>query len=294
MLSLVNSSPIFPFKEIVAYEALWADAKTSFKTLASLFASHPGSRPSDFIKKDKTIEIENHLKKVLFNNNSDFKTKLLINGTYDFPEQLKDAQEPIELLYYTGELNYLHTRCIAIVGTRNPSKKGIETTYDIATQLVKNDFTVVSGLAMGIDTTAHTAAIKADGRTIAVIGTPLNQIYPRENTALQKKIAKEHLLISQVPFYRYAKQNYKLNRFFFLERNKTMSALTKATLIVEAGETSGSLTQAKAAIYQGRKVLIWEDCFHNKSITWPMRFLDKGAIRVGCYEDIKNALGGQV
>ncbi|RYE40278.1 MAG: DNA-processing protein DprA [Sphingobacteriales bacterium] len=291
MLPLQNTSPIFPFREIVAYEALWADAKTSFKTLALMFAKHPGSRPSDFVQKSRTVEVESHLKQVLLNGKNEYKTNLLINGTYDFPEKLKDAQEPIELLYYTGQLDYLHTRCIAIVGTRNPAKKGTEITTEIATKLVKDDFTVVSGLATGIDTAAHRAAINAKGRTIAVIGTPLNQTYPKENSDLQKEIAKEHLLLSQVPFYRYAKQDYRLNRFFFLERNKTMSALTEATLIVEAGDTSGSLTQARAALYQKRKVLIWEDCFHNNSITWPKRFLDKGAIRVSSYEDIKNALG---
>jgi DNA processing protein len=73
-----------------------------------------------------------------------------------------------------------------------------------------------------------------------------------------------------------------------------MSALTEATLIIEAGETSGSLTQANAALFQRRKLLIWEDCFHNRSITWPAKFVAKGAKRVSSYEDIKNALNDNV
>ena len=219
-----------------------------------------------------------------------YKTNLLINGTWNFPEGLKDAEEPVEILYYAGILDYLYTRGVAIVGTRKPSARGLEVTAEIASNLVLDDFTVVSGLAQGIDTQAHIAAIENKGRTIAVIGTPLNQVYPKQNQQLQLKIATEHLLISQVPFYKYSKQDFRLNRFFFLERNKTMSALTEATLIVEAGDTSGSLTQAKAALYQKRKLLIWDDCFYNDTITWPQRFEEKGAIRVKSYEDIKKAL----
>jgi DNA processing protein len=156
--------------------------------------------------------------------------------------------------------------------------------------LVKDGFTIVSGLASGIDTMAHSTAIENGGRTIAVIGTPLNQVYPKENEGLQKLIAKEHLLVSQVPFLRYSSQGIKGNRLFFPERNKTMSALTEATIIIEASETSGTLVQARAALQQGRHLFILDSCFHNKDITWPLRFERQGAIRVKDYEDIKKVL----
>jgi DNA processing protein len=289
-MELANTSPIFPFKEILAYEALWADKDTSFKSLATLFKKYPNSRPSDFITGNKIEPLSNDIKSFVMGSNTHYKTNILINGTFDFPTQLKDAKEPIELLYYTGDLTLLNTKCIAIVGTRTPSKEGLETTEYITSNLVTDDITIVSGLAAGIDTKAHTTAINGKGRTIAVLGTPLNKVYPKQNEDLQNKIAKEHLLLSQVPFYRYSKQDHRLNRFFFLERNKTMSALTEATIIIEAGETSGSLTQATAAVHQGRKILIWDGCFENANISWPNKFLEKGAIRVRDYQDIRKAL----
>lgn len=284
-----NTSPIYPLQEIIAYEALWANDKTSFKSLASMFAQNPGARPSDFIDKNKIQELT-EIQNVILESWKNYKINFLFNGTYDYPTKLREAKEPVEVLYYKGNLDYLKTECIAIVGTRNPSEEALKNTREIATRLVKDNFTIVSGLAKGIDTQAHRSAIEANGKTIAVIGTPLDTNYPKENVELQKKISDEHLLISQVPFYRYSKQSYHINRFFFLERNKTMSALTKATLIVEAGDTSGSLTQATAAIYQKRKLLIWDACFDNKGITWPNRFLEKGAIRVRNYDEILKSL----
>ena len=158
--------------------------------------------------------------------------------------------------------------------------------------MVKRKLTVVSGLAAGIDTAAHTAAIaEPGGRTIAVIGTPLGTYYPRENRDLQDKIARDFLLITQVPILRYQQQAVPQNRLFFPERNITMSALTEATVIVEAGETSGTLTQARAALYQGRKLFILNSCFEREDLTWPARFAERGAIRVRDADDIWKALG---
>ena len=135
--------------------------------------------------------------------------------------------------------------------------------------LVADDFTVVSGLAAGIDRMAHETAIEENGRTIAVIGTPLSHTYPREHGALQRHISEHFLLVSQVPVKRYESQDYRRNRLFFPERNVTMSALTEATVIVEAGETSGTLIQARAALRQGCKLFILDSCFRNPRLTWP-------------------------
>src|SRR3546814_3798207 len=126
---------------------------------------------------------------------------------------------------------------------------------------------------------------------LVVIGTPLGEYYPRENAELQKFIAAEHLLISQVPVLRYGRQNPQHNRFFFPERNATMSALTLGTIIVEAGETSGTLTQARAAFHQGRKLFILDSCFQRTDITWPARFEKDGALRVRTTEDTWKPIG---
>ncbi|MBB2148935.1 DNA-processing protein DprA [Pedobacter gandavensis] len=283
---------ISPLKEIAAYESLWTNRKASFKTLSELFASQPGSRPSDFVKDIDIDEILPTIKRLVINNHCKYPINLLINSTFDYPSKLKDAKEPVEVLYYSGNLDYLNTRSVAIVGSRKPSEGGMKRAEKLAKLLVEDGFTIVSGLAQGIDTVAHNTAIKCKGRTIAVIGTPLNQVYPKENAHLQDFIANNHLLISQVPFYRYTQQGIHGNRLFFPERNKTMSALTEATIIIEAGETSGTLIQARAAIQQGRKLFILESCFLNKAITWPEKYEKLGAYRVKEYSDIINVLNG--
>lgn len=285
---------ISPMKELAAYEALWENEKASFKTLSELFASKPGSKPSDFVPADKINNLYATIKDYFSNAKLSYRPNIIIKGTLDFPERLNDAREPLELLYYAGNLDYLQTKSIAIVGTRKPTPEGIRRTKQLVKSLVKDDFTIVSGLAMGVDTAAHTTAILNGGRTIAVIGTPLNTVYPKSNFDLQNFIAKEHLLVSQVPFHRYSKQGINGNKLFFPERNKTMSAISLATVIIEAGETSGTLVQARAAIQQGRKLFILESCFQNKSITWPAHYEKLGAIRVKEYSDIINALNEPV
>jgi DNA processing protein len=180
---------------------------------------------------------------------------------------------------------------VAVVGSRKASSAGVERAARLARELVRREFTVVSGLAAGIDSAAHSAAIECGGCTIAVIGTPLGSYYPPENRSLQDQIAKEFLVISQVPVLRYRKQAPPLNRLFFPERNVTMSALTEATVIVEAGETSGTLTQARAAFHQGRKLFILDSWFSRKDLSWPARFEARGAIRVRAPDDIWKALG---
>jgi DNA processing protein len=118
----------------------------------------------------------------------------------------------------------------------------------------------------------------------------LGSYYPPENRQLQDRIARDFLLISQVPVLRYKRQAIPQNRLFFPERNVTMSALTEATVIVEAGETSGTLTQARAALHQGRKLFILDSCFRRPDLTWPARFEQRGAIRVRYIDDIGSAL----
>jgi DNA processing protein len=140
----------------------------------------------------------------------------------------------------------------------------------------------------------HNLTIENNAPTVAVIGMPLSQCYPKENQQLQEWIAKNHLLISQVPVCRYAEQDFRANRFFFQERNITMSALSEATAIVEASDTSGTLIQARGAIKQGRKLFIMESCFNKAELKWPARFEQQGAIRVKDYDDTRAHLFGRM
>lgn len=293
-LALRNDDPsnraVSPLRELGAYEALWEDPKSSFKTIAERFRQSPGAVPSDFVSPGRALEYANKALK-LFKAAGIHQFGVRVHGAGEYPERLRDAAYPIELLYYQGWWDLVSTPSVAVVGTRQPTPEGAARARRIARALVEDGITVVSGLAAGIDTAAHTSAIEAGGRTVAVIGTPLSECYPKENCDLQARIARNFLLISQIPVCRYAAQNYRGNRLFFPERNITMSALTQATIIIEAGETSGTLVQAKAALNQGRKLFILDSCFRNPAITWPARFAEQGAVRVESYDDVRRGLG---
>jgi DNA processing protein len=279
---------ISPLRELGAYEALWDKPDTTFKTLSEKFAARPDALPSDFVPAAKAREYADFVQR-RFHEAEVTRYGVRVHGAGEYPQKLRDAAHPIELLYYQGWWDLADSRSVAVVGTRSPTPDGVARTKKLVKALVKNGFTVVSGLAAGIDTAAHGTAIAEGGRTIAVIGTPLSEVYPRENVALQRQIATEFLLISQVPVKRYERQDYRKNRLFFPERNITMSALSEATIIVEAGETSGTLIQARAALQQGRSLFILDNCFR-KGLTWPQKFADKGAVRVVDYDDIRRHL----
>ena len=279
-----------PLKEASAYETLWNQSSATYKTIRELFLDNLGSVPSDLIMSEIPEEIEDILKKEMEKVPGSAPVFFFFRNSFNYPKRLLDAKYPIEGLYCQGKIEYLKKKSVSIVGTRNPTPEGVKRAMKLSRLLVEKGYYIMSGLAKGIDTAAHTAAIKANGRTIAVIGTPLSRIYPKENAALQAFIAENHLIVSPVPFVRYSNQNPKTNRFFFPERNKVMSALSEATIIVEASNTSGTLVQARAALEQGRKLFILESNFHNPEINWPTRFLEKGAIRVKELEDITRNL----
>lgn len=284
--ALLENKPVNSRIEMGAYEHLWQQPNSSTKRLADLFESNPGCLPSELV--DEALashaadQVEEH-----FAARGIRRFGIRIHGTSDYPGRLRDATEPVELLYFLGSWDLAESpRRVAVVGTRQVSEDGAARTRKLVRGLVAEDFTIVSGLAQGVDTIAHTTAMEHGGRTIAVIGTPISEVYPKENQSLQRFIAEEYLLVSQVPVLRYMAQRPQHNRLFFPERNKTMSALTEATIIIEASETSGTLTQARAALNQGRKLFILESNFHNPNITWPAKFEKLGAIRVREIEDI--------
>jgi len=288
-LPLALSRPISPWLEMGAYEYLWTNAHQTFKKIADLFRDKEDALPSDFIlrpfaeqcaKEATELFVRAHIKHF----------GIRVYGTGDYPERLRDAKNPLELLYFQGWWDLLHTPSVAVVGTRKPTDAGLARTEKLVRNLVKDGYTIMSGLAAGIDTVAHQTAIGSEGRTIAVIGTPLSRVYPPENADLQKRIARDYLLISQVPVIRYSRQDWRSNRSFFPQRNITMSALSAATVIVEAGETSGTLMQAAAAIQQKRKLFILDSCFQDSGLTWPKKYQEMGAIRVKEYEDIRKHL----
>jgi DNA processing protein len=292
-MSAVESDPfstaVSPFTEMAAYEALWAEQGATFKTIADKFRLMPNALPSDLVPENVINIFKSHIRDI-FKKYEVTNVGVRVHGAAEYPEKLRDARHPIELLYYQGWWDLVNTKSVAVVGSRKVSEDGRRRTVKLVKNLVEDGYTIVSGLAEGVDAAAHSAALALGGNTIAVIGTPLSHFYPKQNKLLQEKIRSDFLLISQVPFKRYLDQDYRSNRIFFPERNVTMSALTEATIIVEASDTSGTLTQARAALHQGRKLFILESCFHNADITWPARFESQGAIRVSDYEDIRSVL----
>ena len=281
---------ISPWLEMGAYEALWTKAGATFKTIADKFRSVDSDAvPSTFVQSGVARATAKTALEILHRAGVR-RFGVRVHGAGEYPARLREAQHPVEFLYYQGWWDLISSPCVAVVGTRQPSAGGEKDTENLVHHLVQDGYTIVSGLARGIDTIAHTTAERAGGRTIAVIGTPLSRVYPRENAELQKHIAEHFLVFSQVPVVRYSHQGPRQNRIFFPERNITMSALTKATIIVEAGETSGTLVQARAAIRQGRKLFIMDRCFQNPRLTWPSEFEKKGAIRVRDYEEMKHQL----
>lgn len=284
------SRAVSPMVEMGAYEALWLRKGTTFKSIGDLFRDNFGAVPSDFVTEHEALDCAHRVIEIVHDAGvGDFGVRA--HGAGEYPQKLRDARHPIEILYYRGWWDLVETPCVAIVGTRKPTEEGIKRATLLAKYLVGDGYTVVSGLAKGIDTVAHTTAIEAGGKTIAVLGTPLDRVYPKENVALQRQIGDDFLLISQVPVLRYMQaKDPRANSYFFPERNVTMSALTLATVIVEAGETSGTLYQARAALGQGRKLFILDSCFQRPNLTWPAKFAEQGAIRVQNYEDIRRNL----
>lgn len=282
-----------PFHEMGAHETLWTDPKASFRSLAQRFAKNPGSLPSAFVPADKAHECAQAVV-TGFREAGVGRFGVRVHGAAEYPRRLRDARHPVELFYYQGWWDLAASPSVAVVGTRNPSRAGRAQTRRLARELVQNGLTVVSGLAAGVDREAHEAALEENGRTIAVIGTPLSRSYPRQNAELQRRIARDFLLVSQVPLMRYERQDYRVNRLFFPERNATMSALTQATIIVEAGERSGTLTQARAALQQNRPLFILDSCFRDPRLTWPEKFAAKGGIRVQDYDDVQRHLSRTV
>jgi DNA processing protein len=168
----------------------------------------------------------------------------------DYPENLRTIHNRPPLLFVAGNLERRDDDAIAVVGTRQPSEAGLAAAAAIAGDIAAAGFTVVSGLAAGIDAAAHSAALERGGRTVAVIGTGLRRSYPAQNKALQQRLASEAAVVSQ--FWPDAPPRPHQ----FPMRNIVMSGLALATVVIEASHTSGAKMQARFALEHGRPVFL--------------------------------------
>jgi len=187
-------------------------------------------------------------------------------------------------LWTRGDTGLLarHPR-VALVGTRKPSDEGVRRTRKLVRELVKVNAVIVSGLAQGVDTIAHTETLALGGRTIAVLGTPINEVFPKPNEQLQERIGGSDLLVSEfAPGVPVAKGN-------FPRRNRTMALIADASVIVEAGETSGTISQGWEAIRLGRPLFLLKSLV-DAGLRWPKDMVEHGAFVLNDIADLLDVL----
>ncbi|MCU0641669.1 MAG: DNA-processing protein DprA [Candidatus Margulisbacteria bacterium] len=177
-----------------------------------------------------------------------FKAQAVTIDDENYPSSLKNIHDPPPVLYVKGGLTAGDRQAIAIVGTRKPTRSGVETAERLAGQLAALGLTIVSGLALGIDTAAHRGALLAGGRTIAVLGSGIDQIYPSSNRALAAEIEQHGALVSEFPL------GQQPDKWTFPQRNRLISGLSLGVIMVEGHYDSGAMITAKEALDQGREV----------------------------------------
>ena len=201
-----------------------------------------------------------------------------------YPSRLREIYDYPPVLYVKGNLPNQDEPCLAVVGTRRPTIYGRQVTEEIVTDLVHSKITIVSGLARGIDSVAHRAALDAGGKTIAVFASGLDIIYPRENARLAQAIMEHGALLSEHPL------GVKPKPESFPLRNRIMSGLSLGVLVVEAGERSGALITAHQAIEQNREVFAIPGSILSPASQGTNRLIQEGAKLVRNYTDILQEL----
>ncbi len=210
---------------------------------------------------------------------------ILERGVAGYPERLAQTKDAPTFLFARQEVNVLDLPSLSIVGTRNATHEGRERARLLAHLLTRRGIAVCSGLALGIDEAAHLGTLEAGGVTIAVVGTPITRVYPKEHAALQERIGFVGAVVSQ---FHPASKTLPL---CFPLRNATMSGLSLGTVVIEASETSGALIQARKALQQGRKVFIPRSALEDDRLKWPKTYAQRpGAHAFGTIDELVSVL----
>jgi len=230
---------------------------------------------------ETTVDLAAEMKRV-----EDFGATILTQRDTAYPALLKEIHDPPIVLYVWGDPAALDTRTVGVVGTRKPSLYATDCAKKLSYQMAYAGLTVASGLARGIDTAAHQAALAAKGRTVAVLGSGLKNLYPPENRELAEKIAASGgAVISEFPMSRGA------DRQTFPMRNRIISGLSFGLLVVEAGARSGALISANQAGEQGRSIYVTPGRIDNPGAIGSNRLIQQGAKLIMSAQDILDDFG---
>lgn len=215
--------------------------------------------------------------------------RVMVLGEPDYPEQLLNTADPPLLLYLEGDTSLLAARSVAVVGSRRPTPQGRENARRFAVALAREGWTVVSGLAAGIDAAAHEGALQAGergGRTIAVIGTGIDKVYPAHHATLQRHLLGQGgLVVSELPLGAPPLARH------FPQRNRIIAGLARGTLVVEAALRSGSLITARLAVEAGREVMVVPGSILAEQSAGGHELIRQGATLVVSVEQVLEALG---
>jgi DNA processing protein len=206
----------------------------------------------------------------------------------NYPSRLRMISDPPPFLYITGEIQKEDEKAVAVVGSRSASDYGLRITRQLCQGLAALGFTVISGMARGIDGEAHKTALAADGRTVAVLGSGVDVVYPPEHEELYRKISQRGAILSELPI---ATPPFSYN---FPSRNRLISALSLGVVVVEATEKSGSLITAALALEQGREVFAVPGEAGASRSRGTHRLIRQGAKLVENVEDIVEEIAPQI
>lgn len=256
----------------------WASTRLQIEQLGSPTAVLDASYDGQLINGERDAELQAVAATVAELEQRSIHVSTVVSD--DYPAALRTVHDAPPVLYWQGSLSNRDSDAVAIVGTRQPSQGGEIFARDLAGILAGHDVPVVSGLARGIDTVAIRASLEAGGRTVGVIGTGHGIYYPRENSSLQDELARDHLLLSQFP------PGAPASKRTFPMRNVVMSGFASATVIAEAGETSGTRIQARAAVKHGRPLIL--SAHVARTIVWAKDIL-QGGYDISVAEDAAEA-----
>jgi DNA processing protein len=263
--------------EKIYYNALAKSLNSNYEKLAAIYESENKFEKTwnSLSKELKTFNPKEEFEKLKQNN-----IDLIFRDEDNFPHLLKEIPLPPVAIYVKGKINP-EAVSLSIVGTRKATPDGEEIAYELAKKIAENNIQVVSGLAMGIDAASHQGALKVKGKTVAVLGRGLEEIYPKTNEHLAEEILKnDGAIISEYPI------GSEPLPHRFLERNRIISGISIATILIEAPEKSGSISTARFAMEQNRDLFVIPGPANHRNYSGSHKLIRDGARLATSFEEI--------